>query len=203
VQNPSQDPAEQPAASRAADAEAPVRSGHGRLSLVLGVAAAVVLVDLVTKLVVVARLEGEDDIRVVGDLLRLTVIRNSGAAFGLGAGFTVLFSLVAVAVAVVVVRQARRLRSTAWAIAFGALLGGALGNLVDRVLREPGVFQGHVVDWVRLPSFPVFNVADAAITCAGVAVVVLTLLDVPFEGRRARAEQAGGQGDEQGSEPRG
>jgi signal peptidase II len=118
-------------------------------------------------------------------VLTLTVIRNSGAAFGLGAGFTILFSLVALAVAVVVVRQARTLHSTLWALALGALLGGALGNLIDRIFRDPSVLQGSVVDWIELPNFPVFNIADIAITCAGAGVVLLTLFNVPFSGKPA------------------
>jgi len=159
------------------------RATHGRLALVLGVASAVVITDLVSKLVVVKRLEGHPPLRLLDGLLVLDVTRNSGAAFSIGTGVTVVFTIIAVAVAVFVVRQARRLRSTAWALTLGALLGGAVGNLICRIFRSPGPFRGHVVDWIELPHWPVFNVADAAITVAGVSVVALTLLGVPLEGR--------------------
>jgi signal peptidase II len=172
-------------ASTGADGAAPAKTG--RLRLVLVVAAVVLLLDLATKLVVVAQLEGETPIRVLGDWLVLRVIRNPGAAFSIGTGMTLLLTAVATVVVVFVVRQARRLRSTLWALTLGALLGGALGNLVDRVFRSPGVFRGHVVDWVAVKDFPVFNVADSAITLTAVAIVLLTLRGVPLEGPSAGA----------------
>ena len=149
----------------------------------LGVAAAVVLADLTSKLVVVARLEGHDPIRLLGGFITLDVIRNSGAAFSIGTGFTFVFSLIAVAVVYFVIREARRLRSTVWALTLGALLGGALGNMICRIFRSPGPFKGHVVDWIELPHWPVFNVADSAITVAGISIIVLTLRGIPLEGR--------------------
>ena len=79
---------------------------------------------------------------------------------------TAVFGLVAIAVAVAIVRTARRLRSLTWAITLGLLLGGALGNLGDRIFRSPGFLRGHVVDWIELPHWPVFNLADSAISAA-------------------------------------
>ncbi|MFI5100852.1 MAG: signal peptidase II [Actinomycetes bacterium] len=115
---------------------------------------------------------------------------NPGAAFSMGTGFTVVFTAVAVGVVVVILRTARRLYSVAWAVALGALLGGAVGNLVDRLARDPGFGRGHVVDWIELPHYPVFNLADAAICCAAVGMVLLTFLGRDLDGtRHARSER--------------
>ena len=101
-----------------------------------------VLADLVSKLVVVANIAPGEDIRVLGGLVYLTQLRNVGAAFSFAEGATLLFSLIAVAVAVVIVRTARRLYSTAWAVTLGLVLGGAVGNLIDRIFRAPGFLRG-------------------------------------------------------------
>ena len=154
------------------------------LWLVLAVALAVWIIDQVTKWLAVARLEGKAPIQLVGDWLTLDFLRNPGAAFSLGSGSTVLFTIVAVAVVVVILRVARRLRSVWWAIAFGALLGGALGNLTDRLTRAPGFPSGHVVDFISVKYFAVFNCADMAIVGSAVLMVVLSLLGVEFGGER-------------------
>jgi signal peptidase II len=153
-----------------------------RLGALLVVAAVAYALDQVTKVVAVDRLTGRDPVELLGGLLTLRLIRNPGAAFGLAGGATVVFSIVAVVVAVMILRTARHLRSVPWAIALGLLLGGAVGNLTDRVVRTPGVLRGHVVDFLELPNWPVFNVADMAI-CGGAAlIVVLTLLGRTIEG---------------------
>ena len=113
-----------------------------------------------------AQLEGREPVELLGGLVYLQLLRNPGAAFSLATGYTWVLTLVAVAVVVVIVRVARRLRSTGWAVALGLVLGGALGNLVDRIFRAPGPLQGHVVDMVSLFApdgsvWPVFNLADA------------------------------------------
>ena len=95
-----------------------------------------------------------------------------------------VFALVAVGVIVVIMRFAGRLRSSAWAVTLGLLLGGALGNLVDRLFRAPGPLRGYVVDWIQLPHWPVFNLADSAIVCGGALAVLLTLLGVELDGAR-------------------
>jgi signal peptidase II len=87
-------------------------------------------------------------------------------------------------VIVYILRAARNLRSVGWAITLGLLLGGATGNLVDRIFRAPGSFQGHVVDWIQLPHWPVFNLADSSIVCAGFLVVLLALRGVRLDGTR-------------------
>jgi signal peptidase II len=155
----------------------------------------VVVLDLATKLVVVATIAPGEDVRVLGGLLYLTQWRNVGAAFSFAEGATVLFSLVAVAVAVVIVRTARRLYSTGWAVTLGLVLGGAVGNLIDRIFRDPGFLRGGVVDFLSVfgPDaryFPVFNVADSAITCGGILGVLLALRGIEFDGTRARDKEA-------------
>jgi len=155
-----------------------------RIGVLAAVAAAVYLLDVVSKIVVVATLSDRGPIELLGGLLTLRVTRNPGAAFSIGVGMTVLFTLIAVLVVAVIIRTASRLYSLPWAIALGMLLGGALGNLTDRVFRSPGVFRGHVVDFLELPNWPIFNVADSAIVSAGILMVALSLLGVPIEGRR-------------------
>ena len=167
----------------------PVRRPRTRLLLTL--ATLVLLVDLATKLLVVATIERGEDVRVLGGLVYLTHARNTGAAFSFAEGFTVVFTLIAVAVSVVILRTARRLFSTGWTVALGLVLGGALGNLVDRVFREPGFLRGGVVDFVSVFApdgevYPVFNVADSAIVCGGVLGAVLAIRGIEFDGTRAR-----------------
>ncbi|MGY1697936.1 signal peptidase II [Geodermatophilus sp. SYSU D00766] len=167
----------------------PARRPRTRLLLLL--AATVFLVDLASKLLVVATVERGENLRLLGGLVYLTHARNTGAAFSFAEGFTVVFTLIAVAVAVVIVRTARRLFSTGWAVALGLVLGGALGNLVDRVFRDPGFLRGGVVDFVSVfaPNgevYPIFNVADSAIVCGGVLGAYLALRGVEFDGTRGR-----------------
>ncbi len=174
------------------------------MRLLLLLAAGVFLLDLITKLVVVATIEPGEDIRVLGGALYLTHLRNTGAAFSFAEGFTVVFSLVAAAVVVVIVRTARRLFSTGWAVTLGLVLGGAVGNLIDRIFRDPGFLRGGVVDFLSVfgpdgDVWPVFNVADSAIVCGGVLGAVLALRGIDFDGTRADSEPAGSTGS--GSRP--
>jgi len=162
-----------------------------RVGLLLGVAAFVLAADIITKAVVVAQMPGHPPIRLLGGLLTLTLTRNGGAAFSIGTSLTIVFTAIAVGVIVYILRAARNLRSVGWAIALGLLLGGATGNLVDRIFRAPGPFQGHVVDWIELPHWPVFNLADSSIVCAGVLVVLLALRGIRLDGTRAPGFRAG------------
>ena len=178
-----------------AESSAPGAGRRPRTRLLLALAGGVLLTDLVTKLVVVATIEPGEDIRLLGGALYLTQLRNVGAAFSFAEGWTILFSLVAVAVAVVIVRTARRLYSTGWAVTLGLVLGGALGNLIDRIFRDPGFLRGGVVDFLSVfgpdgSVWPVFNVADSAIVCGGILGALLALRGIEFDGSRAKDEAA-------------
>jgi len=147
----------------------------------------VFVADLVSKTVVVATLSHRDPIRLLGGLLTLRELRNSGAAFSIGTSVTAVFTLIALGVIVAILRTARRLRSIPWAVTLGLLLGGATGNLGDRLFRSPGFLRGNVVDWIELPHWPVFNVADSCIVCGGVLAVLLAARGVSIDGSRHAA----------------
>jgi signal peptidase II len=163
------------------------------LVLLTGVAVVAYALDQGSKALVVQDLEPGVPQPVIGELLTFRYVLNSGAAFSLGAGLTWIFSLVAVAVAVFIVIFARRIRSRAWAVVFGMLLGGNLGNLTDRLFREPSFGQGHVVDFIEVIYFPaIFNLADVAIVSSMVLFVLLTLLGVGLDGRRTSTRSRAG-----------
>jgi signal peptidase II len=147
-------------------------------------AAVVLTADVVSKIIVVAKLSGHAPVSAIPHVLTLTLTRNAGAAFSVGSGATVLFTAVAVGVVVVIARTARSLVSRGWAIALGLLLGGALGNLSDRVFRAPAPLRGHVVDWLELPHWPVFNLADSAIVAGGVLAVLLAIGGTELDGSK-------------------
>ena len=166
------------------------------LAVMLGVAAVVVAADAISKALALRHLAGDRSVRLLDGLLTLRLTLNPGAAFGLGTSYTVIIALIACGVVVYVIRIATRLRSLAWTIGLGLLLGGAAGNLADRLFRGPGPLRGSVVDWLNLPHFAwTFNVADAAVTCAAVLIAVLTLLGVRIDGA-SRADAAPGARDE-------
>lgn len=154
--------------------------GRPRLALALALAAAVVLLDQVTKAWALSSLEPGIPVAVVDDTVRLNLVHNSGAAFSMGAGFTALLSLVAIAVVAVVVRLATHIGSAWWSVALGILLGGALGNLADRLFRPPQPLSGQVIDFIQIPYWPVFNVADVAIVGAVFLMIVLAWRGVPL-----------------------
>ena len=151
--------------------------------MLLAVAVLVLALDITSKLLVVANLSHRQ-IRLLGGFLTLLESRNPGAAFSLGTGETVLYSVIAIAVIVVILRTSRRIRSVPWAITLGLLLGGATGNLIDRIFRSPGLFRGWVVDWIQVPHWPVFNLADSAIVCGGILAVLLSARGVHLDGGR-------------------
>jgi signal peptidase II len=135
-------------------------------------------------------------VRILGGAIYLDIARNSGAAFSLGTGFTVLLTIVALAVVAIILRTASRMRSIGWAIALGLILGGALGNLADRIFREPGVGRGHVVDWISLfgpygEHWPIFNLADSAICCGAVLAAVLAIVGIELDGGRQAHSRRG------------
>ncbi len=167
-----------------------------RILLFVVVALVAFAVDQVTKYLAVERLTDRPDVRVIGDLLQLTLARNPGAAFSTGTGFTQVFSVIAIAATAVVLWFGFRARSGLWAFGLGMLLAGVTGNLADRVFRAPGPLRGHVVDFLALPHWPVFNVADVCINVAAVVIVVQALRGARIDGTRSGAE-AGAVADEE------
>jgi signal peptidase II len=155
-----------------------------RVMTLVGLAAFVLALDIASKVTVVATLSNRAPIRLLGGFLTLRVDRNPGAAFSLGTSMTVVFSAIAISVIVVILRTSRRIRSLPWAITLGLLLGGATGNLADRIFRYPGVFRGYVVDWIQVPHWPVFNLADSAIVCGGILAVLLSARGIRLDGQR-------------------
>ena len=165
----------------------PPPTGRRRVGVLALIAATVLVLDLASKVAVVRNLEGRTPVELAGGLLTLRVIRNPGAAFGLGVGMTIVFSIVAAAVVVTIIRLAPRLRSLTWAMALGLILGGAVGNLIDRIARSPGPLRGHVVDFLDVMGFPwIFNVADSAIVCGGALMVLASLRGIDYDATRTR-----------------
>ena len=136
------------------------------------------LFDYATKAWALIALDNEPK-KILGTLLQFTLVKNSGAAFNLAGSFTAIFSVIAVLVIATIVRYAHMITSRGWLTCAGLLLGGVLGNLTDRIFREPGFFIGHVVDWIQIPYWPVFNIADSAITVAALIAVIQTMRNVP------------------------
>ncbi len=162
-----------------------------RTLLVLGIAAVWIVLDQLTKVWAERALTLGEPVQVVGDLLRLHLIYNSGAAFSLGTGSTGVLTVIASIIVVLIVWQALKVRSLPWAVALGLMLGGAVGNLIDRYFRAPGPGQGHVVDFLRLPNFPIFNVADIGVTTAACLVALLALRGFRPDGtREGRSDDA-------------
>ena len=148
------------------------------------VAAVAFAIDLVTKMLAVRHLPGHGPVHLVGDLLELELARNPGAAFSTGTSHTAVISVIAIVAAVVVIWFVAKLRSIGWAFALGLLLAGILGNLSDRLFRSPGPFRGHVVDFIALPHWPVFNVADMCINVAAVLILILAIRGIRLDGTR-------------------
>jgi signal peptidase II len=153
-----------------------------QLPVLLAATSVALAADVTSKLIVVSRLADRAPVVVIPRVLDLQLTRNPGAAFGLAGGATIIFTLVAAAVVVFIVATARRLRSRGWAVALGLLLGGALGNLGDRLFRDPGPLRGHVVDWIHLTHWPIFNLADSAIVVGGLLAVLLSMRGTRLDG---------------------
>jgi signal peptidase II len=184
---------EQMAASRLAGSDSvdlPGGDRRRRAITILAVAAvAVLLADLATKQLALSTLDDREPLRLLGGAVYLTLVRNSGAAFGIGAGHTWIFPMIALGVVGWILWIGVKLRSVPWAVSLGLILGGAAGNLVDRIFRAPGPFVGHVVDMVSLFDpygrvWPVFNLADSALFCGVVLAVWLELTGRQRDGTR-------------------
>jgi signal peptidase II len=166
-----------------------------------GVASLVLTVDLVTKVAAVSGLEGRPPVAVIDGVVYLVLTRNTGAAFSFGQGYTIVLTLIALVVVGVIIRFARRLGSTAWAVSLGLILGGATGNLIDRLFRTPGPFRGAVIDFISVFDdsggvFPVFNVADSALVIGVLLAIALELTGRQLNGARVRHSQSDDTGDD-------
>lgn len=162
------------------------------LGLVFGTAAVAWVADFLSKEWVLASMTEGEQRPVIGELLQWHFVRNPGAAFSLAEGSTWIFTILASAVVIFIVTQLRRIRSSLWAAVLGGLLGGTLGNLTDRLTREPGVFVGHVIDFIQVWGFPaIFNIADCFVVCSMIGVVLLVLANIGLDGQRHTDEPKG------------
>jgi signal peptidase II len=164
--------------------EAAPRSRRRLWLVMASVAAVMYAVDVASKVLAVARLSDGQTVELLGPALGLHLTRNPGAAFSTGAGFTVALSLISICAALVVLWLARRLGSLWWAVGLGFLLAGVLGNLTDRLFRAPGPLEGHVVDFIQLPNWPVFNVADICINVAAGVIILQAVRGIGIDGSR-------------------
>jgi signal peptidase II len=175
-----------------------------RLRMLLTVAGIVLAADIVTKVLAVRLLTPGQPVPIIGDTVTWTLVRNSGAAFSMATGYTWVLTLIATGVVFGIIWMGRRLVSPWWALGLGMILGGAMGNLVDRFFRAPGPLQGHVVDFLSIGWWPVFNVADPSVVGGAILLVALSLFGFDFDtvGRRTGDDDShsgsGGDGDGDG-----
>jgi len=169
----------------------PLRSAAAGI-IIASLAVLVLAADQFAKYLAIALLPSEQAVPIIGDALVFYLIRNPGAAFSLGEGVTWIFTIALAVVAVVIAVLARRIHSRAWAIILGLLLGGVLGNLADRLFREPGFPVGHVVDFISTPWMmpAIYNVADIFIVTMMIGVALLVLIGLRFDGTRERKPDA-------------
>lgn len=154
--------------------------------LFLGVAVFIVLIDQLTKKLAVANLHPFESVSFIADLVRFNLVFNDSAAFSLGGSATWVFTLLSSLAALALLWFGPKFRTTGWLILIGLALGGVVGNLMDRLFRNPGFPNGHVVDFIQIPfNFPIFNFADSAITIAAAIIAI----------RIIRGEKLGGQSD--------
>ncbi|MFL6241850.1 MAG: signal peptidase II [Acidimicrobiia bacterium] len=159
------------AASGRAHSEPSASPSTRRPLLILGLVVGIVVLDQITKAWVVASL-ADGPLSIIGDRVELRLSRNPGGAFSILTGFTPLLAVLAAIVAIVLVRVAQRAKDPVMVVALSLVLGGALGNLTDRLFRAPGFLRGEVVDFVRIGAFPSFNVADSAVTIGAVLLLL-------------------------------
>jgi signal peptidase II len=142
------------------------------------IAWAIWLLDFATKSWALNTLDSRNPVKLIGNFLQLTLYKNSGAAFSLAQGATIIFTFFAISVVAAIAYYSIKITSFGWSIVLGLALGGILGNLTDRIFRAPGFFTGHVIDWIQLPNWPVFNLADSAIVVAASIAVILSIRNI-------------------------
>ncbi|OBB95580.1 signal peptidase II [Mycobacterium sp. 852002-40037_SCH5390672] len=182
------------------DAEPATVAPPRRLRLLLSIAGIVLALDVVTKVLAVKLLPPGQPVPIIGDTVTWTLVRNSGAAFSMATGYTWVLTLIATGVVVGIFWMGRRLVSPWWAVGLGMILGGAMGNLVDRFFRAPGPLRGHVVDFLSVGWWPVFNVADPSVVGGAILLVVLSIFGFDFDsvGRRTADGDSGGRREDDG-----
>ena len=175
----------------------PIERRRLRLLVAL-IAVAGLTADFVTKIIAVTQLEPLASVRLLGGLLTLRLIRNPGAAFSQGQRFTYVFAIAGIIVlAFVIFKLVPRIGHPAWAVAIGLLCAGVAGNLTDRLFRPPGPLRGHVIDFLELPHWPIFNVADMCITAAAILIMFLSVVKgISITGQRHGRGGPGGTGDD-------
>jgi len=123
----------------------------------------------------------DNPVRLLGTFLQLHLVYNSGAAFSIATNRTTYLSAFGLAVATLILVRAWRMNNRAWITAAGLVVGGITGNLLDRIFRPPGALAGQVVDWIELPHWPTFNLADSSIVVGAVLVAILVMRNIPSE----------------------
>lgn len=161
-----------------------------RYVLLLGVALTALVVDFLTKEWALAALTRGEFVDVIGEFLQFTLVFNTGAAFSLGTGYTWVFTIISTVVVLAIGYMGWRVRSSWWGVTLGLMMGGAAGNLIDRFFRPPGPFEGAVVDFLSVPNWPVFNIADSCVVVGAFLVVVLTFKGINLDGSLASDEDA-------------
>lgn len=183
-------PSTEPADLESAGSSSSPPKTSGRMVVLFGVVGLLVLgLDQLTKVLALQHLTPGEPVNVIGSLLKFNLIRNPGAAFSLGSDFTPVISAVQIIVALGVVWLSRKLGSIGWAVAFGLLFGGAIGNITDRIFRAPSPFHGHVVDFLQTPNWAIFNVADMAVTSAAILLVIQTLRGIKLDGTKEKSSK--------------
>jgi signal peptidase II len=143
------------------------------------VAALIWALDFSTKVWALNSLSPVKPTPIIGTFLQLRLVFNPGAAFSVGTSVTFIFTILSAAAVAGIAHYAIKIINRWWSLVLGLALGGILGNLTDRIFREPSLFNGHVIDWIELPRWPVFNIADMAIVCGAVLSVVLMTKEIP------------------------
>ncbi|MCL6565400.1 MAG: signal peptidase II [Acidobacteriia bacterium] len=174
-----------------------VRSARAAYLVLLSAAAIIIGLDQWTKQLALDGLADSSTVRLLGGLIYLDLAFNSGAAFSFGTGFAWIFTIIAIVISAGILWFTRQVRSWPWALALGLIMGGAQGNLVDRLFREPGPFRGHVVDFISVfapagERFPIFNIADSALTVGVVLAIALELLAFRRDGTRVVDQRPSG-----------
>lgn len=162
------------------------------IGILIATAVLVTVLDQLSKQWALNELVPGESRPLIGDLITLQLIFNPGAAFGMASGTTWIFSIIAVLVTAAIIYFSKRLKSLTWAVLLGLLLGGAIGNLIDRLFREPGFPQGHVVDFINYSNIFIGNVADIAIVAAAAGIAIASMLGIDVSGKIVKENKDSG-----------